>query len=47
MPKKEEPSSDPTPEELEDVKLACAKLWALDRRLALGSDYKLNVGDGQ
>ncbi len=39
---------DPTPEELGDIALACAKLWELDHnRLTPGVDLKLNIGNGQ
>ena len=44
----EEVSLEPSPEELEDVTLACAKLWDLDRnRLTPGEDFQLNIGHGQ
>eukprot|EP00951_Prasinocladus_malaysianus_P022067 scaffold184001_cov32-Prasinocladus_malaysianus.AAC.1 len=47
-PKYDMPSTDPTEEELGDVKLACSKLWDLDiNRLTPGADYKLNVGGGK
>eukprot|EP00192_Tetraselmis_astigmatica_P014149 CAMPEP_0117654760 /NCGR_PEP_ID=MMETSP0804-20121206/3918_1 /TAXON_ID=1074897 /ORGANISM="Tetraselmis astigmatica, Strain CCMP880" /LENGTH=310 /DNA_ID=CAMNT_0005461067 /DNA_START=310 /DNA_END=1242 /DNA_ORIENTATION=- len=47
-PRTENPSTDPTPEELEDVKLACSKLWSLDsNRLVPGEDFSLNIGDGK
>ena len=46
--KEEEISLDPSPEELEDVILACAKLWDLDRnRLTPGEDFQMNIGHGQ
>lgn len=41
-------STDPTPEELDDIQLACAKLWQLDHnRLQAGKDYTLNLQGGK